>query len=64
MARGMRHNCIVVPRSKAGRDRFLESADSVAAVARLRDPGNRVAVSPRQCMANRYPRFLRWLCAF
>ena len=51
----------LVPNS--GRNAGFESPDSVAALARLRDSGNRVVVGPRQRLASGYPRILCWVCS-
>jgi hypothetical protein len=49
-------------RPKVGRDTDFESPDGVAALARLRDSGNRVVVGPRQSLAIAYACILCWVC--
>jgi hypothetical protein len=63
LACSVRNNRIVVPRPKAGRDAGFESQNRVAALARLRDPGDWVVVGPGQCLATDHPRVLCWVCS-
>jgi PAS domain S-box-containing protein len=61
MDSGVRDGRIFISRPKADRYAHLESSDSVAALARLRDPGNRVVAGPDQCLATAYRYVLCWI---
>ena len=62
-AGGVRNNRVIVSRTKADRVADFKSSDSVAALARLRDPRNRLVVGTRRCLATAHPRILSWVCS-